>query len=339
MSKRQVIDFTRPNFCPTNGIELAYYEAGPASGTPVVLCHGWPEIAYSWRHQIEALSCEGYRVIAPDMRGYGQSSAPLGEAAVPLYDSINLTADLCGLLDHLGIEKAVFGGHDWGGFVVWDMAVRHPSRVMGIIGVNTPYIARTHCNPLDWIRKEYGETMYMVEFQTFGRGEDALGKDTRRSLEFIIRKSHLTAEIWNSLSPRKRRIELLRAVDTPREYWPGEPLFSDEDMQFYVDAFEQSGWEGGINWYRNITRNWETSEGLPTKIYAPCLMISAQNDIILSPALSEGMEEHIPNLSRELIADCGHWTQEEKPGELNRCMLAWLDRQSFKSKGASDASS
>lgn len=323
------LDFSRPSYCTSGDIQLAYFACGPEAGTPVVLCHGWPEIAYSWRHQMRALAQNGYRVIAPDMRGYGFTGGPSGPDFVETYDSEHLTGDLCNLLDHLNLKSAVFGGHDWGGFVVWDMAVRHPERVLGVIGVNTPYIARTDCNPLDWIRRTYGDTMYMVEFQTYGRGEDVLSKDTRRSLEFIIRKSHITAEMWESLSPKKRRIELLRAVETPREFWPGEPLFSDDDMQVYVDAFERSAWEGGINWYRNITRNWKNSADLPTEISVPCLMISAENDVILSPSLSDDMEDHIANLTRETIANCGHWTQEEKPDHLNRCMLDWLDSQPF----------
>lgn len=319
--------FPEPEFAETNGIRLAYYECGPKSGLPVVMCHGWPEIAFGWRLQMQALAQAGYRAIAPDMRGFGRSQGLTGEAAVQQYDMANLTADLTGLLDHLGIKQAVFAGHDWGGFVAWDLPLRHPERVLGVIGVNTPYIPRPAVDPLRFLRRVMGERMYMVEFQTFGRGEDVLGRDTRRSLAMLVRKSHVTQAQWAASDPRKRRLELLHALDTPEEYWPGEPLLSADELGVYAEAFNRSGWEGGINWYRNISRNWATSAHLPVQIDVPALMVHAANDVVLQPRLGRKMARYIADLETHVIADCGHWTQIEQPTALNVILISWLERR------------
>jgi pimeloyl-ACP methyl ester carboxylesterase len=320
-------DFPAPEFAETNGIRLAFYQSGPRSGPPVVLCHGWPEIAFGWRLQMEALADAGFWVIAPDMRGFGRSIGSKGREAVKQYDVANLTADLAGLLDHLGIEKAVFVGHDWGGFVTWDMPLRYPTRVLGVIGVNTPYIPRPAFDPVRFLRRVMGERMYMVEFQTFGRGEDVLSRDTARSLAMLVRKSHVTQAQWAASDPRKRRLELLHALDTPEEYWPGEPLLSAYEMQVYVDAYEHSGWEGGINWYRNIGRNWATSAHLTKRIDVPALMVHAANDVVLQPRLGKKMARFIADLETHTIEDCGHWTQIEKADELNVILIDWLSRR------------
>ncbi|MDD3838464.1 MAG: alpha/beta hydrolase, partial [Phenylobacterium sp.] len=146
-----------------NGIELAYYEVGPRRGVPVVLCHGFPETAFSWRHQLKALEAAGRWAIAIDGRGYGLSSRP---PRVEDYDMEHLTGDLVGLLDHLGVEKAIFVGHDWGGFVVWQMPLMHPDRCAGIVGLNTPFQVRLGMDPIALFRKVYGDEMYIVWFQT-----------------------------------------------------------------------------------------------------------------------------------------------------------------------------
>ena len=151
-----MIEMPAPQFVQTNGIRMGYYEAGPKSDAPpVVLCHGWPEIAFSWRHQIKALSAAGIRVIAPDQRGYGLTDRP---DPVEAYDIEQLTGDLVGLLDELKIEKAIFVGHDWGGFVVWQMPLRHPARVAGVVGINTPHTARPPSDPTMILRSSRVKT-------------------------------------------------------------------------------------------------------------------------------------------------------------------------------------
>ena len=150
-----MIEMPPLQFANINGIRMGYYEAGPNTDPPpLVLCHGWPEIAFSWRHQIKALGEAGIRVIAPDQRGYGATDRP---EPVEDYDIEHLTGDLVGLLDHLRIEKAIFVGHDWGGFIVWQMPLRHIDRVAGVVGINTPHTNRAWADPIEMLRARFGE--------------------------------------------------------------------------------------------------------------------------------------------------------------------------------------
>src|SRR6185312_8065968 len=146
-------------YADVNGVRLAYYEAGPRKGAPIVLCHGFPELAFSWRHQIKALADAGRWVIAPDQRGYGLSDRP---APVEAYDIEHLTGDMVGLLDHIGAAKGVFVGHDWGGIVVWQMPLRHPDRTAGVVGLNTPFMPRAPVDPIAVMRQRLGDEMYIV---------------------------------------------------------------------------------------------------------------------------------------------------------------------------------
>ena len=166
---------------------MGYYEAGPESDKPpVVLCHGWPEIAFSWRHQIKAFSEAGIRVIAPDQRGYGASDPP---EPVEAYDMEHLTGDLVGLLDHLKIDKAIFVGHDWGGFIVWQMPLRHLDRVAGVVGVNTPHRDRLPADPIELFRKRFGDKMYIVQFQDPAREPDRIfGSRVEQTFDAFMRK-------------------------------------------------------------------------------------------------------------------------------------------------------
>tara|TARA_R110002110_G_scaffold3104_11_gene15937 strand:- start:3562 stop:4533 length:972 start_codon:yes stop_codon:yes gene_type:complete len=319
--------FPEPHYIETNGIRMAVYEQGPKDGMPVVLCHGWPELAYSWRHQIPALAAAGFRVIAPDQRGYGNTGGPKGKENVTLYDIEHLAGDLMGLLDALDIDKAVFCGHDWGGIVVWQAALLHPDRMKGVIGVNTPFIPRLTMDPIAAMRAVYGDDMYIVFFQKFGEAEKLLGADTARALRFFYRRSGVTMKEWEALPAEAKNLAFLEALKSPESEWRGTQLLSEEELAYYTAAFEKTGWEGGINWYRNFTRNWEKSEGLTQKVNVPGLMISAADDVVLSPAMAEGMEKYVPDLEKHIIPDCGHWTQAEQPEALNALMVDWLKRR------------
>jgi pimeloyl-ACP methyl ester carboxylesterase len=168
-----------------NGIEMAYYEAGPRKGVPVILCHGFPELAFSWRHQLKAFEAAGRWAVAPDQRGYGLTSRP---EAVSDYDMEHLTGDLVGLLDHLGVETAIFVGHDWGGIVVWQMPLMHPDRVAGVIGLNTPFMPRSPVDPIAIMRQRFGPDMYIVWFQTPGEADAALAADVEKTIRFFMRR-------------------------------------------------------------------------------------------------------------------------------------------------------
>ncbi len=316
------INWNAPRYVETNGIRMAVYEQG--KGVPVVMCHGFPELAYSWRHQIPALANAGFHAIAPDQRGYGHTDRP---EAIDAYDIHHLTGDLVGMLDAMKIEKAVFIGHDWGGFVVWQMPLLHPTRVAGVIGVNTPFMPRAPMDPIALMRMAYGEDMYIVFFQKPGVADALLGRDPAKTLRLFYRKTGITLEEFDKRPAEEKNFALARAFDVDESLWPGQVLLSAEELDVYAKAFARTGFTGGINWYRNFTRNWQTTEGVTQKVNVPCLMVMAANDVVLRPALADGMEAFVPDLEKHLIRDCGHWTQAEKPDELNRVMIDWLKRR------------
>ena len=308
----------------TNGIELGYYEAGPRTGVPIVLCHGFPELAFSWRHQIKALAEAGRWVIAPDQRGYGASSRPEG---VEAYDMAHLTGDLVALLDHLGVEKAIFCGHDWGGIVVWQLPLMHPTRVAGIIGLNTPFQPRAPADPIALMRTRFGPDMYIVWFQTPDDADAVLSADVEKTMRVFMRKPRALAEAANPPAGGSSFAfkDMLGRWDASDQ---GQQFLTGDELAVFVQAFRESGFTGPVNWYRNFTRNWERSESLPTRIDGlPCLMITAELDAVLTPAMASGMPKHIGDLETHMVAGSGHWTQQEKPQEVNRLMLDWLDRR------------
>ncbi len=320
-------------YCETNGVRLAYYEAGPRGGVPVILCHGFPELAFSWRHQLRALAAAGLWVIAPDQRGYGLT---VGPAAVDAYDIEHLTGDLVGLLDHLGAEKAVFCGHDWGGIVVWQMPLRHPGRVAGVIGVNTPFMPRPPADPIAIMRRRFGDDMYIVNFQKPGEADAILAADVARSMNFFMRRPLADAPpAAGGLSgasadeagetPSFALLKALQAWDPAEDRRAG--FLSADEMAFFVETFQRTGFTGGINWYRNFTRNWQSAEGIADKVTVPCLMIMAEMDAVLPPSAADGMEAYVADLEKALVKGSGHWTQQEKPEAVNSLIIDWMNRR------------
>ena len=317
-------DFPAPTMIKTNGIDMAVYEAGPRTGLPVVLCHGFPELAYSWRHQLPALAAAGYRVLAPDQRGYGLTSRP---TKVEDYDMAHLTGDLAGMLDAFNLKDAVFVGHDWGGFVVWQMPIYQPARVRGVIGVNTPFFPRAPIDPIMGLKALRGENNYVVFFQKPGIADEILGRDVAKTFRFFMRRGAVTAKEFASLPQEMKNFELVRAIQEDESGWRGELLLNAEEMKFFVDTYAKTGFTGGINWYRNFTRNWEQSGTMEQKVKVPGLMIMAEDDVVLPPSLTDGMERFVPDLERVLIRGSGHWTQQEKPEETSRAMIDWLKKR------------
>jgi pimeloyl-ACP methyl ester carboxylesterase len=316
------VNWNEPNYAQVNGIRLAWFEQG--SGVPVVMCHGFPELGYAWRHQVPALAAAGFRAIAPDQRGYGFTKGP---DAIESYDIQHLTGDLVGLLDHLKIDKAVFVGHDWGGMVAWAMPQLHPTRVAGVIGVNTPFLPRAPMDPIALMRAAYGEDMYIVFFQKPGPADTILAADPGKTLRFFYRKSSMTIAEFDKLPAEQRNLALVTALQSDESLWPGTPIHTPEEHAHFVKMFTRTGFTGGINWYRNFTRNWQIMENVPQRVECPALMVMAENDIVLRPSMADGMEAFVPDLEKHLIRNCGHWTQSEQPEELNRAMTGWLRRR------------
>jgi pimeloyl-ACP methyl ester carboxylesterase len=314
-----------PTFVKTNGINMAVYEAG--QGVPVVLCHGFPELAYSWRHQLPALAAAGYRAIAPDQRGYGKSDRP---KEVEAYSIVELCNDLVGLLDAQGISKAIFCGHDWGGAVVWMMPLLHPHRVLGVIGVNTPLSPRAPGPPIAMLRKFRGDDNYVVAFQEPGVADKILAADVRKTFRLFMRRGGLfDAETFAKLpaDAPQRKFQLLKMLESSPDSFGGEVFLAPEELDFFVDTYSKTGFTGGINWYRNIDRNWELTKDVIYKVDVPSLYIGADNDVVLPPSSANGMEKIISDLEKQTITDCGHWTQQEQPEQFNRVAIEWLNRK------------
>jgi len=305
----------------TNGITMAIRDEG--TGPAVVFCHGFPELAYSWRHQVPAIAAAGFRAIAPDQRGYGGTDRP---ADVASYDIHHLTGDLVGMLDALGIERAVFVGHDWGGIVVWYMPLLHRARTAGVIGVNTPYLPRPFASPVAIMRQIYGDNYYVCHFQQPGVAEAALARDVHRVFTQLMRRGVPIAEAEARLAARGAMPNIVEMVLEGEPL--GAPLLTDAELAPYVETFERTGFTGGINWYRNLDRNWETTPQVEgATIDVPSLMVTAEWDAVLRPELAEPMHALVPDLETHMIAACGHWTPQDKPAELNAVMIDWLRRR------------
>jgi pimeloyl-ACP methyl ester carboxylesterase len=306
-------------------ISLSVHEAGPADGPAVVLCHGFPELAHSWRHQVAALSEAGFRVLAPDMRGYGASDRP---EEIEAYDLDHLMADMARLLDVRGIERAVFAGHDWGGFVAWGMPIAYPDRTAGVIGVNTPYAPFPRTSIMRQMVPDE-ERLYVLWFQRPGIAEAILDRNPRLLFEKLMR---------GGVAPDGGLIERAAGSDPELDANPfrrleelpdvGEPLLSKEELDVYVRTFEETGFRGGINWYRNIDANADAWPGIGVqKLELPCLMVTAEWDVALPPSAAAGMPALCSDLETKLIESCGHWTQQDKPEALNAVMVDWLKRR------------
>ena len=285
----------------TNGIELHIVEQG--QGRPVVLCHGFPELWFSWRHQLPALADAGFRAIAPDLRGFGESSRP---EEVEAYDLMTLCDDLAGLLEAVDEEHAIFVGHDWGATLVWQLAVARPELVEGVVGMSVPFWPRPPAPPVEIMRENLGEDFYIVWFQEPGVADAALAKDVRRTVT--------TPAVWN-------------AKWAEREEEPRVPRWMSEDeVRVYVEAFERTGFTGGLNWYRNIDRSWELTEPLADrKVEQPALFITGSRDTVQRFVPPEVMEGWVTDLRGKVVIEgAGHWVQQQCPDEVNDVLLGFL---------------
>jgi len=306
-------DFPEPSLVAVNGVELEVFEAGRHNaGRPVVLCHGWPEHAYSWRHQVPALVAAGYHVIVPNQRGYGGSSRP---ADVTGYDIEHLSGDLVALLDHYGYEDATFVGHDWGAFVVWGLTLLHPHRVNRVINLSLPYQERGERPWIEVMEEALGGDFYFVHFNRRpGVADAVLDENASRFLRNLYRKN----EPLRAPEPGMALMQLARA-----EVPLGEPVMSDAELAVFVAAFEATGFTGSINWYRNLDRNWRLLADVDPVVKQPALMIYGSRDMV---ARSERLAELVPDVD-VVDLDCGHWIQQELPEETNRVILTWLAQQ------------
>ncbi|GJQ64395.1 MAG: epoxide hydrolase [Melioribacteraceae bacterium] len=306
-------DFPKPEMISVNGIQLEVFEAGIENrGKPVILCHGFPEHAFSWRYQMPALAAAGYHVIVPNQRGYGNTSSP---SEVTEYDIKYLTGDLIALLDYYGYKDATFVGHDWGANVVWNLALLYPERVNKVINLALPYQERGEKPWIELMEEFFGEDFYFVHFNKQpGVADNILDKNVHQFLRNLFRKNIPPAPP----EPGMLMINLAKAL-TP----VGEPVMSDDELSVFISAFESSGFTGAINWYRNLDRNWHLMADVEPLIHQPTLMIYGERDLIPK---SERLKDFAPNLD-VVSLDCGHWIQQEMPDETNQIILDWLKRE------------
>ncbi|MGH2685977.1 MAG: alpha/beta fold hydrolase [Actinomycetota bacterium] len=304
----------------TNGISMHVASAGDERGRPVVLCHGFPELWYSWRHQLPALADAGYRAVAPDQRGFGGTDRP---EAVEAYDIFHLADDLIGLLDALDLESAVFVGHDWGAPVVWHLAQRVPERVDAVAALSVPFTPRARMRPTDaWEAAAPDHFFYVRYFQEPGVADEELDRDPRRTLrDFLWTISGDAPRGAWKLLPRDGTF--LDSLSSP----PVLPAWlSDDDLDVYAAEFARAGFTGGLNWYRNSDRNWELTEALAgRKVEVPALFIAGERDPVLRLSPPDAMHEWVPDLRGcVVLPGAGHWTQQERPAEVNRALLDFL---------------
>jgi pimeloyl-ACP methyl ester carboxylesterase len=306
-------------------VRLAVHELGEGSGRPpVVFCHGFPELAYSWRYQLPAVADAGFRAIAPDQRGYGGSTAP---EEVTAYGIANLCGDLADLLDTLEVERAVFVGHDWGGFVSWAMPVLFPERCAGAVGVCTPYMPQITTPVLRSMFPD-PEKMYMLWFQEPGVAEAVMDPQADLVFRKLMRGGVDPAVLMEEQMARPDGPDLnpFRRLDELPEL--GDLIVSAEELEVFGSTFGRTGFRGGINWYRNLDANAARFPHIgTTPLDLPTLQIGAEWDPALSPALAAGMPQVCSDLEMEVVARAGHWVEEEDPEEVNAILVDWLTRR------------
>jgi len=297
--------------------------AEQGQGPLVLLLHGFPESWYSWRHQLTALAAAGYRAVAPDQRGYGDTDKP---DAIEAYDVVTLADDVAALIDALGERQAVVIGHDWGAPVAWHAALLHPERVRAVVGMSVPYAGRPPGSPLARLQQTFEDIFfYILYFQEPGVAEAELQADVRRSLRTFYFSGSGDAPAGSAFSPHPKTAKLL---DTMRDPAQLPAWLTETDLDYYTERFERGGFRGPLNWYRNFDRSWQRTEALAgKKVEQPALFIAGERDPVIawSQRQLERMPQAVPHLRESvLLPGCGHWVQQERPAEVNAALLRFL---------------
>jgi pimeloyl-ACP methyl ester carboxylesterase len=304
----------------TNGITLRTVVEG--QGPLVILLHGFPQCWYLWRHQIDPIVAAGFQVAVPDQRGYGGSDKPV---AIEAYNIVELSNDVAGLATALGHERFIVVGHDWGAPVAWHTALLHRERIRAVVGMSVPY-ARWQAGTLTR-QENFGDNFwYMVYFQKPGVAEAEFEADLRKSLRMIYCAASGDAPEGLFTQPKPASAKFLDGMIDP----PSLPSWlTSEDLDYYVAQYQQSGFRGPLNWYRNIDRNAELTPQLQdAKVEQPAFFIAGKKDLVLSFAGGiwlKQMDQLVPNLrGKVLVEGAGHWVQQERPEPVNEALLGFL---------------
>jgi pimeloyl-ACP methyl ester carboxylesterase len=326
--KQSPIDGVSFRFIESNGITLRIAEMGD-SGPLLLLAHGWPESWYSWRHQIVSLANAGYRVVAPDMRGFGHSEAPPN---VDDYDVLHTSADLVGILDALGEETAVLVGHDWGAIVAWQTVLLNPTRFTALINMSVTYRGRPAQSPMERMRQSAGDNFHYIVYhnEPGGVAEAEYDANPRGLISHVYlgiaaNSETLPPKVTDPLRSAGGWIDRLGAPIRLPDW------LTENDLNYIVSQFEKAGFRGGVNYYRNFHRNWEITEHLANeKISIPTLFIAGEEDFVIGGATQEqliasmgAVVEDLRNMV--LVPNTGHWVQQEAPLETTAAMLEFLN--------------
>ena len=319
------IEGVKFSFIETNGIRMRLAEMG-SDGPLVLFAHGWPESWYSWRHQLTALSEAGFRVVAPDMRGYGETDAP---EEIDKYDIEQLSADMVGILDALGEETATIVGHDWGAPVASHSALIYPDRFTKLVIMSVPYTGRQDQNPLEGLKAVFQDNFFYILYhnEQGGVAEKEYDSDPRGLLSRFYLSPDSPREEPKITDSKRSAGGFLPRIGAAKGL-PG--WLKQKDLDYVVNQFEKAGFRGGVNYYRNIERNWEITEDLEDfAIKVPTLFLAGSQDMVIRGATKEmlqsSMEKSIPNLQQViLLPNIGHWVQQEAPEETNQALLNFL---------------
>ncbi|MGH8177819.1 MAG: alpha/beta fold hydrolase [Steroidobacter sp.] len=307
-----------------NGIQMHVAEQG--AGPLVVLCHGWPELWYSWRHQVAALAAAGYRAVAPDMRGFGGTDAP---ANVDAYTILHTVGDIVSLVDALGERRATVIGHDWGAPVAWTAAMLRPDIFPAVIGMSVPHRPRSSDAPLRLLKQAGLTNFYWIYFQTPGVAEAEFERDVPTTLRKLLYGVSGDAPVDREnplVIPEGKGFLDRMAVPPAPPAW-----LREEDIAEMVGEYQRTGFRGGLNWYRNIDRNWElTAPWRNATIRQPALFIAGTRDPVIAGKRGEVAIEHmthaVPGVKKVMIDGAGHWIQQERPEQVNAEVLEFLSR-------------
>jgi len=303
-----------------NGIELFFLEQG--QGPLVLLCHGWPELSYSWRHQIPAIAQAGFHVVAPDMRGFGKTSAPADVSAYSIFD---IVGDMVALVAALGEKQAAIIGHDWGAPVAWHAAMFRPDLFPAVAGLSVPPPLRGRAAPLESLRSNGITNFYWQYFQAPGIAEAEFEKDVEATFRKLLGArgfSDPSAGLF--IQPGKGFLGEARG-DRPLPDW-----LNAADLAYFAAAYRESGFRGGLNWYRNLDRNWDlTAPWQDAQIHQPSLFIAGSRDAVITGLIGakrvNELDRVLPNLKQKLIIEGGgHWIQQERPDAVNVALIDFL---------------
>ncbi|OQR84986.1 epoxide hydrolase [Achlya hypogyna] len=300
------------------GLRLHYVDVGPCDGIPLLLLHGWPDLWWGWRHQIQYLR-QTYRVIVPDQPGFGATTSPTSPA---FYRRKNLAAIYAKFLDYLKIDKAIVIGHDWGGNMAWAMALFQPDRVLAVGAVCTPYFPlapqKLTLETMVKLQPTLTYQLYLVQDETPSHFEAAIEKFFKLIFQFPATVRPSDAKDLKSMMERFAEFEYDPATSRRG--------FTDSDLAFLIDEYERQGFATGLNWYKTVELDYDDKVGKDLTLHHEALFIGATRDMALPPSMSTGMEKIVPNLSRGLVDNAGHWVLWEAPDEVNQILGDWLEK-------------